>query len=745
MIDIWFKKDLQSIYDNHPVAVFIDESGDADFLLKSVENDYTIHQANSEVEELHIKYLIEKAQLSEEKFLIYTRSKKDDLKFVREYCETHGCLEIRYLQNYVKDKVHQTLNLNINLSKEELIAAAKVSVGKDRNYWMDIIHKGPTEIFDLNKELLPFIHDPETYAKEKYDDQLRETFYRKINDLLGQDYIKKPAATLASEVVKAMLDGLAEGSYNKTLESVYKSWLDSVTYRDSFKRYLNLYSFPAVQDFWNVSIDHPFRQVDEKWLAEIGKTLSDKATIQQTLAKLRQRNQSKQSQALGILFWSDVITLMDFDPQDITYLSSLGECVEFYKKYFYKLDTAIRNLYVEFLNKRELLEPLQELYKEHVSIFLDKWFKCWSGYHETQTGTLQRIIDENSGVKSAVIVGDGVAYEIAELVASKIKGNVNLKRDVILADIPSETENNLSRIFMDNGVTEAFQNSREKYLASQNPDIIIDFIRLDEANEEARPGQFLICTYKDIDDMGEKLQQKALKYFPETIDFFAEKISLLLSSGYNKVYLITDHGFVLTGLLSEADKISITPKGEYDKAERYIRTEIKQVDLTPTLVEAEKSYKQFRYIYFAKNINPFKTPGLYGFSHGGVSPQELVTPYFCWERSGGSATSLSVNIENKEDLKDVTGDLFSIKVQADKGAGDLFSMERKIYLVFIANKTQVNKSDILTIKRGERLTKEYAFDGHQTLEVHLLDAATKQQLDRAVVKQNRDRDLGGLL
>lgn len=745
MIDVWFKKDLQSIYDTHPVAVFIDESGDADFLLKSVENECTIYKANSEVEELHVKYLIEKAQPSRKKFLIYTRSKKDDLKFVREYCETNGYLEIRYLQNYVKDKVHQTLNLNINLPKEELIAAAKVSIGKDRTYWMDLIHKGSAEIFDLNKELLPFVHDPETYSKEKYDDQLRETFYRKVNDLLGQDYIRKPAATLADEVVKAMLDGLAQGTCDKTLESVYKSWLDSVTYRDSFKSYLSSYSLPPALDFWTVSIDHPFRQVDEKWLDEIGKNISDKATIPKTLAKLRQRNQSGQVQALGILFWSDVIALMEFEPQNITYLSSLSECVEFYKKHFYKLDTAIRNLYAEFLNKRELLEPVQELYKEYVSIFLDKWFKYWSDYQETQTGTLQRIIDENSSVKTAVIIGDGVAYEIAELMASKVKGNVNLKRDAILADIPSETENNLSRIFMDNGVTEAFQSNREKYLAGQNPDIVIDFIKLDEANEEARPGQFLICTYKDIDDMGEKLQQKALKYFPKTIDFFAEKISLLLSSGYTKVYLITDHGFVLTGLLSEADKISITLKGNFDKAERYIRTEIKQADLTPALVEAEKTYKQFRYIYFAKNINPFKTPGLYGFSHGGISPQELVTPYFCWEHSGGSAVSLSVNIANKEDLKDVTGELFSIRVQADKGEGDLFSMERKIYLVFFANKTQVNKSDILTIQRGERLTKEYAFDGHQTLEVHLLDAATKQQLDRAVVKQNRDRDLGGLL
>ena len=103
-----------------------DESGDAEFLLKTIPNEFTIHQANSEVEELHVKYLIEKAQPSDEKFLVYTRTKKDDLKFVREYCETNGCLEIRYLQNYIKEKVHQTLNLNINLPKEELVAAAGV-------------------------------------------------------------------------------------------------------------------------------------------------------------------------------------------------------------------------------------------------------------------------------------------------------------------------------------------------------------------------------------------------------------------------------------------------------------------------------------------------------------------------------------------------------------------------------------------------------------------------------------------
>jgi len=741
MIDSWFKNDLTNIYGQHTVAVFIDESGDAQFLLKTIEGEYTIYQVNSELEELHVKYLVEKAQPSHERFLIYTRSKKDELKYIREYCETCGCLEIRYLQNYIKDKVHQTLNLNINLPKDELIAAAKVSVGKDRTYWMDLSHKGASEIFDLNKELLPFVHDPESYSKEKYDAQLRETFYRKVNELLGQDYLNKPASTLAGEVVKAMLDGLAIGSCDKILESVYKGWLDSITYRDSFSGYLGSYTLGPDLDIWNVSIHHPFRQVDERWLAEIGRNISDKAIMKTKLAKLRQRNESRQAQALGISFWGDVITLLEFDPNNIAYLNCFDECVEFYKKHFYKLDTAIRNLYAGFLNKKELLEPFQEIYKEHVSIFLDKWFKHWNGYKETQTGTLQRIIDDACGLKTAVIVGDGVAYEIAELVVAKVKGTANLKKDSILADIPSETENNMSRIYMANGETEAVQSNREKYLAAQNPDVTIDFIRLDEVTEEARPGQVLICTYKDIDDMGEKLQQKALKYFPETVDFFAEKISLLLTSGYAKVYLITDHGFVLTGILSEADKISTHFKDTVKVSERYIQLKENDNFGTNFLVKETRG----NYFCFAKSINPFKSIGRYGFSHGGATPQELVTPFFCWERSEESVVPLSVSIENKGDLKDVTGELFSIKIQAEKDAGDLFSMDRKVYLVFFANKAQVNKSDVFTIQRNERVTKEYTFDGHSELEVHLLDAATKQQIDRAVVKQNKDRDLGGLL
>lgn len=745
MIDQWFRNDLKDIYATHNVAVFIDESKDAEFLLKTVEKEYTILQAHSELEELHAKYFVEKALHSQERFLLYTHQKRDELKFLREYCETCGCLEIRYLQNYIKDKVHRTLNLNINLPKEDLVAAAKVSIGKDRTYWMDIVHKGATEIFDLNKELLPFLHDPERYIEEMYDDQLKEAFYRKVNELLGQEYLKKPAKTLSGEVAKAMFDGLLYNHCDKTLETIYTSWLDSVTYSTSFFGYLDRYKINSDVDIWKVRINHPFHQLDELWLHEIGKSISNKANLPIALAQLGHRDSNKQAQALGIHFWHDVITLLEFDQKDIAYLSSFNECIKFYTSHFHKLDTAIRNLYAEFLNKKELIEPFQELYKEYISIFLDKWFGYFHAYKENQTGTLQRIIDEVGGLKTAIIVGDGVTYEIAELVAAKVKGSEQVKKNSIIADIPSETENNMSRIYMASGITEAIHSNREKYLVAQNPGTTIEFIRLDEVTDEAHPGQFLVCTYKDVDDLGEKLQQKALKYFPDLIASFAEKISILLSSGYAKVYLVSDHGFVLTGILSDAEKISVSPAGEFDKAERYIRTANQQPTLLPGLIEIQRGYKQYNYLYFARNINPFKTPGLYGYSHGGLSPQELVTPFFCWERSATATSSLSVLISNKVDLKDVTGELFSINLQAGKSVGDLFSEDRRVFLVFFADNAQVNKSDVFNIKQNERIIKDFEFDSHPEMEVHLLDASTKEQLDRTVVKRNQARDLGSLI
>lgn len=757
MIDTWFNNDIAQIHNTHPVSVFIDERGDAEFLLKILDDKLEVYTANTELEELHAKYIIEKqihnTEGKNKNFVIYTTVARDNLTFLREYCEVYGCVEIKYLENYIKDKVHKELKLNINLPKDEIIAAAQVSIGKNQTYWMDISHKGATEIFDLEKELLPFIHDPEGYINRKYDKTIQETFYRKVNELLNQAYIEKPPSTLASEVVTAMFNGLIANNCHPTLLAVYKKWLDSLSYSSSFLTYVSSYSVPSNINIWEVNTDHPFESIDKQWLKELGSQIAHGKLVEilysQRIISLKKRRDSKQVKARGISFWEDIIKLLEFEPAEINRLTSMDKCIEFYKSQFSAIDTAIRNLYTKFLNEPKIIEPFQSLYKGHIDLFLDKWFAHFDSYEEDQTGVLQRIIDNNNQ-KIAIIVGDGVAYEVANQVADKVDetSKIALEKDHILVDWPSITLNNMSHIYIDNGTVEPVKNKREKYFSSKNPDLMIDYINLEQVSDDALSGQVLICTYKDIDDMGDKLNNKALKYFQESIEFFAQKIHQLLDIGYSKVYLITDHGFVLTGMLSEADKIIDKPQGLTNTSERYIWTTERQGEyFRSRFIEKAKESVDgvYNYLYFAKNMNPFKTPSTYGFAHGGLAPQELITPYFCWFRDNLSDIGLKIEIDNKQDLSSVTGELYKIRVRAESSELNLFTQERKVALFFFANSKHINTSDMLTLEADETIDKEYAFDGYSEVHIQLIDAVSKELLDTVIVRKNNERDLGGLL
>ena len=90
----------------------------------------------------------------------------------------------------------------------------------------------------------------------------------------------------------------------------------------------------------------------------------------------------------------------------------------------------------------------------------------------------------------------------------------------------------------------------------------------------------------------------------------------------------------------------------------------------------------YNYVYFAKGMNPFKTVGKYGFSHGGIAPQELITPYLCWSNEKTSLNNLNVKIINKKELTNVTGNLYQIKIEAKSSSNDIFSTERKNSMSF---------------------------------------------------------------
>ena len=745
MIDTWFKKDLEKIFNTHQIVVFIDESKEAAFLLEEVKNKYQIFNTANEIDELKVKFEIEKKGDEGAKYLIYSNTPKEQLKFIREYCETNGSVEIKHLDRYIKEKVVTHLNINLHLEKEELIAAAKVSLGKDQTYWMNLSHNGASEIFNLEKELLPFLDNPKTYL-DKYDKAVKELFFKKVNELIGQVYISKSSSVLATEVVFHLLDGLANNNPNKVLLDVYNNWLDSKTYQKSFDGYLKKYKLEPKTEIFNCHPAHPFRVLDEQWLEELGKNINNKSYCINFLPKINQRISSRAIHHLGINFWKQIKILLEFDEKNINQIASYNECVAFYTNHFYKLDKAIRELYAEVLDRKNLMEPIQAYYKNYAVIFLDKWFKYIEEYQSNQTGKLQEIIDNNPA-KTAIVVGDGVSYEFAQDIIEKVSKEYTLSKEhqYIFAGLPSETEHNMSQLYIDTGNVVKDKQDREAYLLKQNKDKSIGFIDLEKVNETSDKEHYLICSYKDPDKLGETYQHKALKYFDLVAGIFATKIEQLFKNGYQNVYLVTDHGFVLTGILDNSDKIEVDFKGNVKISERFIRSENKQKIDTNLLIEKEVVYNNFNYSYFAKRLGPFKSTGVYGFSHGGLSPQETIIPFLKWSNDNNTQDQVQVMIANKTDLSDVTGDLFSIVLKATSAASGLFSSERKVMILFFANNKNINESDIITIEKDNEVKKEFRFGSNTAIEVKIVDAVTKEQLDKVIVKQNKVRDLGGLL
>lgn len=740
MIDKWFRKDIDEKLKKHNIVVIIDESKNAFFLLGTLE-DMEVFEIYDEMDEIRTKYEIEKQKETKKHFIIYTQTPKENLKFVREYCETNEVIEIKFLHNYVKSKVHDYLRLNLSLGEEGIVTAAKISVGNGEEYWRRLA-TGTGEIFDLESQLLPFLDDPEQYIKN-YDAQTAKMFFSKINEYMQQDNHEKPSTTLANEVVKYMLDGLLSGTIDAMLLGVYMRWCDSREYKKSFDMYLKKYELSLDANPLTAHNSHPFYELDLKLLEMVGRELTHKEKLINLMTKVNQRASDKQAQKLGILFWNDVKTLLEFDEKSINTLSNLEDCAVFYTNHFYKIDGAIRQIYTEFLDKKELLMPFQEYYKNLSCIFLDKWFKYFGEYRQNQTATLQKIIDENE-CKTAIIVGDGITYEMSLRVASMVSSEYTFISKSILTNYPSVTENNMSQIYIEDGHVEKQLNAREKYLKNANSDKDIGFVYLESVDENTHYN-YLVSQYKDIDELGDKMNNKALKYFGDAEKFFATKIEMLLKNGYQKVYMITDHGFVLTGQLKESDKIEVSFVGKKFVDERFVLSEEKQTYNQDLLEEVQKPYDGYNYIYFAKSMSPFKSVGSYGFSHGGIAPQELITPFLCWENTQTSHENfLNVNIANKKDLANVTGALFKVRMQANAKKKDIFSSSREIAILLVSNGKIIDTIENILINDGDVINREFDFGGYDKIDIQILDSQTKEQLDKTTVVQNKARDLGGL-
>lgn len=746
MTEQWIIQDIEKHVAHRNRVVIIDPSGECAYLLPIIEKqNYTILKTDSGnteewqriKEELMLRYEAESTHKSE-KVVFYVTRPKDELSFLFDYCITHGCVDLTNPVEWLRKKLFANTGHQITLDNPMLLTAAKLGVGKDIAWWKKKL-QNLEELVSIDDELIPFLSSPEGFFKDKEAD-VKRLFEEKLFDLIGQSYRKVPAKILASEVVSHLFSRLLNNDVSPELLRIYRKWLDSNTYSKALQDYIDTYKIDPQLNIWNVHPDHCFVAIDKKQLQQITANFRDRVFVKEKLQKLHNRIKSRKAANFVPQWWDDVSTLFEFDNKPLAHCNSLDKVSSFYTTQFHKADRAIRNIYADFLQDEDIVRPIQEHYESLNHELLQHWFDCSNQYQPNQQGYLPKLIAQ-SKPGTAIIVGDGVRYEIAAFIASQLQQKCKITLDVMFADMPSETEHNMSALYVGNNQVLPVQKDREKKL-TESTGKDITYLNL-EALHYGIKAEYLVLSYKDIDSAGEKLQMGAIKLFSEFENVLTEKIQLLLNMGYHQVHLITDHGFVLTGLLDEADKIDPITAGKKEVHERFVRTIDKQTDKGG--LSFEKPYGEFNYVYAAKSHRPFKSKGVYGFSHGGFTPQEIIIPNFVFSKEMTAAKGLEIIVLNKNELSEVTGELFGLKIQANQKEDDLFSASRKIQVLLYANNIAYSSSNIITIEPGATQSFDFSFGGHSEIIAVIVDATNQEQIDSVKIKKSNARDLGGLI
>ncbi|KAA6348336.1 hypothetical protein EZS27_004226 [termite gut metagenome] len=745
MTDKWILQDIDKYMVEAKRIVVLDPLEQYGYLLPIIEQKYTVLKTDSMLhekwqtvqEELFLRYDAESKHRNN-KIVFYVTRSQSQMSFLFDYCFTHGCIDLSKPTEWLREKIFTHTGLQINMENPLLLIAAKLSIGKDINWWKKIL-QNLEELISIDDKLIPFLSNPENYF-DKTDPDLRRLFEKKLFEMLGQPYMPKPAKTLATEVVYRLFEKLLYNDINAEWLNFYNKWLDSNTYADTLQNYIDDYKIDSQLNFWDVHPDHCFTIIDKIQLEQITRNFRDTSFVSKKIPKIKLRSKSRHASRFIPIWWTSVLTLLEFDSKPLTSCNSIEKIVDYYTTHFYKVDRAIRVIYETFIQDEAIVRPLQERYESLNHELLQHWFDCADSFKSNQQAYLPQVFAQ-AKPKTAVIVGDGVRYEMAVYVASELKKKFTIEQNVMLADMPSETEHNMSALYVGDNRVIAFHKDREKTLSKISGKDIV-YIKL-EALHYGIETDYLGLTYKDIDDVGEKLQLGALKLFSEFEKILIEKIQLLLNMGYREVHLVADHGFVLTGLLDEADKIEPVATGKKDVHERFIRTVDKQ-EQTEWLM-FERPYDDYKYVYTAKNHRPFKSRGLYGFSHGGFTPQEIIIPKFIFRKNDNVTQSLYVGIINKKDLTDVTGELFAIKIQAADKIDNLFNAERKVQIILYSDNIKFNSGNIITIQTGNSKSIEFSFDGNREVTAVLIDATTQEQIDTVIIRKSNVRDLGGLL
>ena len=733
MIEQWLRQDIERGFANNATRIVItDAKSEGAFMRQYIPSEYPVIEADGDQAEADAKYRAEH-EFKDSKVVFYTHTPKRSLGLLLDYAKTGDCIVLDDMEAYIKNHIFHDLRLNVTMPRKQLILAAKLSFGKDKAWWTGICD-GSIPPMDIHREVLNLILDPQA-VYERMDPDMWALFQEEVFILLHKPLTQQSPITFALEILNTIFTGLVHNRLSKELTAIYLDLVNNNQYMPSMYNAIDQFDLSSV-DVRRVHPKHCFKTLDRQLLRDLSKAIKENKPIFDYQHLLNNRLASNDAKMYRALWLNDLKTLLDFPAPD-NIPDDIKLFVNYYQNNFVRLDTAMRHLYAEWLNEEPVLRPLQERYESINQILQEKWNAFFRTYTPDEYNLVPAFFREPG--RAAVIVCDGLrlemAMEVVRFARTYIKHAI-VEPTTALAVLPSITENGMSALYGSHEVLPTAQ-KRFDLLHSLVPDIEIkpwDRFSRSETSEH------LVLTFGDIDQVCEKKQLAGLKDIDHYPAELHDIVRDLLSIGYSRVLLTSDHGFVITGILDDADKIAKPTVSDAKIEERFALTNetfsTKKYHILP------KPYGGYANQIYPKSDKPFVTRGAYGYAHGGFTPQECIIPAIVFSNPQ-AAPALKIRIQEKSQLRAVVGSFFKVRIAAEGDAGSLFEQERKVMISLYNAEDKATFQIVKTLHAGDQEEFELAYPG-SNCKLLVVDAMTGLQLDSCEIKQLNQRDIDDL-
>jgi serine/threonine protein kinase len=359
---------------------------------------------------------------------------------------------------------------------------------------------------------------------------------------------------------------------------------------------------------------------------------------------------------------------------------------------------------------------------------------------------------------TAIFMVDALRYELAVELKETLRGE-NVQQDAWIAVLPSVTATGMAALIPQAKARQvtwedgwkinlpdfeknlATSSGREAWIKQKYPKANVLALHkwLNPNMRISVSEQPLVIVGSELDAWGENASELSLGAFNDLIGKVAQGIRKALDSGFESVHVVTDHGFILLGHVTESGKIQTNIDNALKIGHRYLigRGPLEQEGVLRFSITGSQDLIG----WFPPGTACFKSAGSYNYAHGGITLQEVIIPHLQIQKD---KTSVPVGVRVLVADKVYSG-VFKITLEPlPKG---FFVKDREVWVILQRTSGDVIREMQEIVNVGEAVTKNIKLTINdnisfgETLFLVVRDANSGEELDKKSVEIHVDLEL----